>query len=590
MLLSIIIPTRNRSGSLHKCLGALMSSIAGRSDCEVIVIDDHSKDEIANENRHICNAMHGDYLFLEKNQGAAGARNRGIETSKGEWIAFLDDDVYVEQDWFDVCIKSVSGLPPSTIGVEGKLTATGDGVWDKEVENLKGKAYLSCHIVYRKNMLERIGGFDESFISRYPACEDHELAMRALLWGDIAFNPYLHARHFPRIVRSAGYLRDSFQRMKSLLIAEFYFYQKHPDRYHLMRHARTFWGTYKNIVLFHLLVSLKRRSVLRLMRHPFQCATLVCASLLEQITAICLFPFYFYRLFDKGICLPFFKKHVDEVRTRNLWQMSPETDSSFLILKPFLLRSLLFPLCHKPVYSMARILNHLRDKTSLPGMRFFLRIDDVFMSDLASVKLLCEKLAERNMPFCAGITGNDLACGKYGRMINQIRVHGGEIALHGFTHSGRFGPYKSEILQMNFPDIDAKLRSVYNYLSPEAKPKIFIPPYNAISQLQIAYMTRHFKIICGGPETARFTDCYAGPVALKNDAWYFPSFFPFYNNASAMVRLKIFRSAIAQKGFVCITVHMPLEAHDDYKGLMRLLDLVADHLTSWNFLIYGEKK
>ena len=496
----------------------------------------------------------------------------------------------VEKDWFDVCVKSVSGLPLSTIGLEGKLLATGDGVWDKEVENLKGKAYLTCHIIYRKNMLERIGGFDGRFVSRYPACEDHELAIRALLWGDIAFNPYLCARHLPRTVHGAIYLRDSFHRMRSLLDAEFYFYRKHRDRYHIMRHSRTFWGTYKNIVFFHSIISLRRRSAQRLLRHPFQCATLVCASILEQMTAFCLLPFISYRLLDKGSLLPFFKDRIDEVRTRNLWQMSPETGRSVLRLKPFLLRSLFFPLCHRPVYSMARVLRHLKDKTSLPDMRFFLRIDDVFMSDLARVRLLCEKIAERKIPFCAGITGNDLACGKYGRIIDQLRASGGKIALHGFTHSGRFGPFTSEIMQMNFPDIDAKLREVYDSLPLEAKPMIFIPPYNAISQEQIAYMTRYFKIICGGPETARFTDCYAGPVALNHDAWYFPSFFPFYNNASAMVQSKTFRSAIGQKGLVCITVHMPLEAQDNYSGLMQLLDLVADNLTSWNFLVNGEIK
>ena len=65
MLLSIVIPTHNRSGSLQKCLEALMSSIAGRSDCEVIVIDDNSKGEIARENRQLCADMHSDYCYLD---------------------------------------------------------------------------------------------------------------------------------------------------------------------------------------------------------------------------------------------------------------------------------------------------------------------------------------------------------------------------------------------------------------------------------------------------------------------------------------------------------------------------------------------
>jgi glycosyltransferase involved in cell wall biosynthesis len=592
MFLSIIIPTHNRARYLKMCLEALTSSTSGHSDCEVIVVDDHSELDIARCNQVSCENMHANYLYLKKNCGAAAARNVGIEKAKGEWVAFLDDDVCVEPAWYSECKKALSNLVPNIIGLEGMVIATGNGVWDKEVENLNGKAYLSCHIIYRKDLLRRIGGFDGHFTGQYPACEDHELAIRALFWGDIVFNPHLRVRHLPRTIHCLSYIKNSFHRMKSLLEAEFYFFMKHRDRYHVVRHARTFWGTYRNILFLHCLVSLRRRPAVRLFKFPLQSLTLIIASLLEQLTAFCLSPqfmFFFFPhhgIFDsagKNRHPLFFKQHIDEKRTCDLWLLSSRDDIEKMFCKPLFLRSLFFPMLHRPVYSIVPVIKQMKGRMSQSGMRIFLRIDDVFMSDPKSVSLLCEKLARRNIPFCAGVTGKDLGSERAGQLVDRIRQSGGEIALHGFTHSGTFGPFTSEILQMKCSVLNEELNKLFNDLPVRKIPAIFIPPYNAINRDQIVCMTRHFKVICGGPETARFTDCASGPVALENDAWYFPSFYPFYSNAAAMTKSQALRLLEGQMGFICITVHMPDEAKDGFAALMRLIGGIADAITPWDY-------
>ncbi len=586
MLLSIVIPTHNRSAYLKQCLEALIASTGCAAECEVTVIDDHSRQDIAHINSSLCASMRVGYHYLERNLGAASARNEGIARCTGEWVAFLDDDVCVERDWYDVCVKSVSGLSPEIIGLEGRLEATGDGVWDKEIEVLSGKSYLTCHIVYRKTTLERIGRFDARFASRYPTCEDHELAVRALLWGDILFNPHLCARHLPRTVRPLRYLRDAFYRIRSLLDAEFYFFWKHRDRYHTMRHARTFWGTYKNIVLFHTVATLKRRQISRLLRHPFQSMTLIGASILEQSWALLLFGKY-----ARAFCRhprALFRDHISEEPTRCAWMLNPGADLSVLQLKPHLLRSLLFPLHREPVYSMVPFFLKLRPRSDSANLRIFLRIDDVFLSDPAGVELLCDKMAAMKIGYCAGITGNDLGLAKHNQVKARIRQSGGIIALHGFSHTGRFGPYKSEILQMNIPAIAAKLNTLHEQMFPSEIPRIFIPPYNAVSRDQIVFLTNYFKVICGGPETARFTDYFSGPLALANDSWYVPSFFPFYNNASSMLQSKEFRWSIKQNGLACITLHMPLEAQDRFNGLVDLLNRIADKIMPWEYFFKKE--
>src|SRR5688500_8141574 len=85
-LVSVVIPTRDR---MHLLAQAITSAKAAGTDVEIIVVDDHSKDDTA----RLC---HEDelvrYVPLEEARGAAAARNAGIQAARGRYIAFLDDD------------------------------------------------------------------------------------------------------------------------------------------------------------------------------------------------------------------------------------------------------------------------------------------------------------------------------------------------------------------------------------------------------------------------------------------------------------------------------------------------------------------
>lgn len=86
---SVIIPTYNR-GHL---IGEAIESVLGQdiADCEIeaIVVDDGSTDDTSQVIKLFRNKVK--YIYQE-NQGAGVARNRGIEETTGEWIAFLDSD------------------------------------------------------------------------------------------------------------------------------------------------------------------------------------------------------------------------------------------------------------------------------------------------------------------------------------------------------------------------------------------------------------------------------------------------------------------------------------------------------------------
>ena len=91
--ISIIIPVYNEAQNLEKCLDNIFQQTL--KDIEVICIDDGSTDD----SLKILNNYKGRYSNLivlqQENSGAGKARNHGIETATGEFIAFMDAD-----DWY----------------------------------------------------------------------------------------------------------------------------------------------------------------------------------------------------------------------------------------------------------------------------------------------------------------------------------------------------------------------------------------------------------------------------------------------------------------------------------------------------------
>lgn len=92
-MVSVIIPTYNRSDRIEKSIKSVLAQTY--NDFEIIVVDDGSTDNTKDvvtsiDDRRIR------YIY-QKNAGACVARNLGIETARGEYIAFQDsDDLWVK--------------------------------------------------------------------------------------------------------------------------------------------------------------------------------------------------------------------------------------------------------------------------------------------------------------------------------------------------------------------------------------------------------------------------------------------------------------------------------------------------------------
>lgn len=93
-LVSIIIPTYNRSEKIKRAIESALCQTYG--NIEIIVIDDNANKKEEREKTFNIIESIGDtrikYVTNEENLGGAETRNRGIEIARGKYIAFLDDD------------------------------------------------------------------------------------------------------------------------------------------------------------------------------------------------------------------------------------------------------------------------------------------------------------------------------------------------------------------------------------------------------------------------------------------------------------------------------------------------------------------
>lgn len=90
-LVSIVTPSYNSSGYIEKTILSVINQ--NYKNWELIIVDDCSSDySVQVITRYLSQDERIKLICLEKNSGAAVARNRGIEEASGRFIAFLDSD------------------------------------------------------------------------------------------------------------------------------------------------------------------------------------------------------------------------------------------------------------------------------------------------------------------------------------------------------------------------------------------------------------------------------------------------------------------------------------------------------------------
>jgi GT2 family glycosyltransferase len=196
-LISVVIVNWNRRDLLRTCLESLR--LQDGVVFETIVVDNGSTDGSPDIAREFGAAV----IRNEANRGFCAANNQGIAAANGEFVALLNNDAEADPGWLAALQRACSRTPevgmaaskvlvwedPQRIDKVGHLIfpdgqnrgrgagAIDSGQFDREEEVLWPDG---CAAMYRKSMLDRIGGFDEDF---FAYGDDAELGLRARIAG-----------------------------------------------------------------------------------------------------------------------------------------------------------------------------------------------------------------------------------------------------------------------------------------------------------------------------------------------------------------------------------------------------------------------
>ncbi len=189
-MVSAIITTRNRKKMLRMALESVLSQTYDNIEC--IVVDDAGTDSTQEYIQDLIDKDKVQYIYItpEESRGGNHARNVGILASRGEYIAFLDDD----DEWLPTKIeKQVEAMRDQSVGfvycgiireknfdpttrtvvplVESKFK---DGDISKDV--LVRIIATTSTIMIRKSILDKVGLFDEEL----KFWQEYELSIRVL--------------------------------------------------------------------------------------------------------------------------------------------------------------------------------------------------------------------------------------------------------------------------------------------------------------------------------------------------------------------------------------------------------------------------
>lgn len=197
-LVSVIIPTYGRPKNLSRAIKSVLAQTY--ENIEIIVVDDNNprtdaRIETEKEMQQFESNSNVQYIQHECNKNGSAARNTGWRASKGDYIAFLDDDDEFLPKKVAVQVECMDALDDSwgACYTSYHVLKSG-GETEYSGENRQGNLYMNAlmrtlyimggsNLLVRRKVVEEINGFDESFRRN----QDLEFLVRILEKYKLAF-------------------------------------------------------------------------------------------------------------------------------------------------------------------------------------------------------------------------------------------------------------------------------------------------------------------------------------------------------------------------------------------------------------------
>jgi glycosyltransferase involved in cell wall biosynthesis len=168
-LVSIILPVYNDENTIKECLQSLINQ--NYTNKEIIIVDDGSTDQTPKILVETSKKHQNIKILRTEHRGSSHARNYGLKNSQGDIIFFAEGDAIYDSNYVLNAVKEfVKDAKIGGVCVTGSLWVTKETIVSKfvDVENRilrkmleSGKLKPYYAWIFRKEALERVGGFDE---------------------------------------------------------------------------------------------------------------------------------------------------------------------------------------------------------------------------------------------------------------------------------------------------------------------------------------------------------------------------------------------------------------------------------------------
>ncbi|MBH8563673.1 glycosyltransferase family 2 protein [Nostoc sp. CENA67] len=220
--MDIIICTYNNAALLERTLAAISrQKVSQNYHWTVTVVDNNCVDETpAIVEKFIrANTIPGLHRIVEKRQGLTYARICGITNTTSEWIAFVDDDCVISEDWVENAIKFASSHPgcgafggkvvldwevtPSPVINKYSRTFAAFNLGESSKQLTRSNFHIpGAGLVVRRTALEKSGWLVQQFLTgragtKLTAGDDSEIVLRILNAGyELWYTPDCLLHHF----------------------------------------------------------------------------------------------------------------------------------------------------------------------------------------------------------------------------------------------------------------------------------------------------------------------------------------------------------------------------------------------------------
>jgi GT2 family glycosyltransferase len=236
---SVIIPAFNKADFTFQCLRSLVREV-DFAETEVLVVDNASTDETPELLSHFGGLVR--VIRNEENRGFVDACNQGAAAARGRYLVFLNNDTVVLPGWLEALVETAErdaragAVGSLLLYPDGRVQEAGAVLWsdgaayhygwgkspdDRRLAFAREVDYCSgASLLVRRELFERLGGFDRRYAPAYYEDTDICMGVRALGYK-VVYQPRSRLYHFEGATAGTD-PRAGFRRFQAVNRGKFY--------------------------------------------------------------------------------------------------------------------------------------------------------------------------------------------------------------------------------------------------------------------------------------------------------------------------------------------------------------------------------